>query len=347
MARVKQCIKKIVYKAYIVYCALTVRVLRKKYVLLLAPYHGNIGDHAIALAEKQYFEEKGLKLFEVRTKTFDGNEKLLASLLPQDVTVIVCGGGFLGALWPREEYRVRKIFDYYGKNRIIVFPQTVTFYDKTPEDIKFFEESRKIYSRNKQLTIFVRDERSFEYMHANMPEVNVKLVPDIVTILKYKNDENVKRNGIVYCFRRDLEKALSDDTKEKIKEYVERKYSGCKITNTDTVADYHISIAERKQEVDGKLALFAGSKLVITDRLHGMVMAAITDTPCIAFGNTNGKVKGVYAWIKNNSFIKYVDTFDQFKDALDGLDLDKAYKYCIDESLFTELNGEIGRSDGK
>ena len=68
-----------------------------------------------------------------------------------------------------------------------------------------------------------------------------------------------------------------------------------------------------------------------------MIMAAITNTPCIAFGNSNGKVKNVFYWIKDNEFVKYVDSMEQFKEALDSLDLNKEYKYHIDETLFYEL----------
>ena len=56
-----------------------------------------------------------------------------------------------------------------------------------------------------------------------------------------------------------------------------------------------------------KLDEFRKSKLVVTDRLHGMLFAAITGTPCIALGNSSGKVKGVYDWLTHLDYIQYVD----------------------------------------
>jgi len=44
---------------------------------------------------------------------------------------------------------------------------------------------------------------------------------------------------------------------------------------------------------------FSSSKLVVTDRLHGMVFAALAGTPCVVMGNCNYKVKGIYNWIEN------------------------------------------------
>ncbi len=347
LGKIKRRVFKVFRRVHVVLCTLYIRFAGVRNVLLLAPAHDNIGDHAIALAEMQYFRERGLKLFELSIKSFDGNEKLLAKLLPRKVNVIVHGGGFLGALWPREGYRIRKVFEFFKKKRIVVFPQTVTFYDKTEEDKAFFEESKRIYSSNKNITIFVRDERSYKFMKENMPEVDVRIVPDIVTILKAESTGTIARKNIIFCFRRDLEKALSDEMKAEIEACVKNKYSDCEIIHTDTVEKYHIGMSERSREVNKKLSLFAESKLVITDRLHGMVMSAITNTPCIAFSNTNGKVKGVYTWIKNNDYVKYVDTIDQFKEALDSLDLDKEYKYAIDNKLFAELDSVIGGINGK
>ena len=53
---------------------------------------------------------------------------------------------------------------------------------------------------------------------------------------------------------------------------------------------------------------FCGAELLITDRLHGMVFAALTGTPCIVFSNYNHKVKGTYEWIKYLPYIRYVET---------------------------------------
>ena len=73
----------------------------------------------------------------------------------------------------------------------------------------------------------------------------------------------------------------------------------------------------RKKEVKNKLEQFKKAKLIITDRLHGMIFATITATPCIAFGNSNGKVKNVYGWLKHNEYIKYVYIITNRKSELE------------------------------
>ena len=66
--------------------------------------------------------------------------------------------------------------------------------------------------------------------------------------------------------------------------------------------------------VKEKIQEFLGSKLVITDRLHGMIFAAITETPCIALSNYNHKVIGTYDWI---SYLPYISFADSIDDAIE------------------------------
>ncbi len=342
LGNIKGIMKIVIFNTYLFFCALYVRIFGIKYILFLAPFHENIGDHAIAISEKQFLKNRGIKPFEIHTKAFGYSNGSFAKLIPSSTTILVHGGGFMGTLWKHEEIRLRKVFEFFPNHKIVVFPQTVTFADKTAEDREFFEESKKYYSMGSNTTVFVREEKSFNFMKEKMPEINVKLVPDIVTRYKVE-DKKMNRNGIIFCFRRDNEKSLSDSMKNEILSTVKAKYGSEKITSTDTVIDHMVSKYTREKEVDMKLDQFRSSKLVITDRLHGMVLAAITNTPVIAFSNSNGKVKGVYNWIKGNEFVKYADSVEQFKEDIESLDLDKEYKYYIDETLFDELSKAVER----
>lgn len=43
----------------------------------------------------------------------------------------------------------------------------------------------------------------------------------------------------------------------------------------------------RKEALSDLFDQFRSLQLIVTDRLHGMIFAAITSTPCIVFGNFN------------------------------------------------------------
>ena len=53
------------------------------------------------------------------------------------------------------------------------------------------------------------------------------------------------------------------------------------------------------------------------DRLHGMIFAAITSTPCVAFDNVYGKVFAQYQWIRDLPYLEIAESPEQLSDKLD------------------------------
>jgi len=65
---------------------------------------------------------------------------------------------------------------------------------------------------------------------------------------------------------------------------------------------------------------------VLTDRLHGMVFAAITATPCIVIKSKSHKLQGCYKWIEHLEYVKFINEIpdiDVFCDNVVG----KSYQY--------------------
>ena len=95
----------------------------------------------------------------------------------------------------------------------------------------------------------------------------------------------------------------------------------------------------RKEIVEEKLNQFKKSEIVITDRLHGMIFATITGTPCIALSNYNYKVKGTYEWIKHLEYIKFTEDINEIPNLINELKLLKGSKY--DNSFIQEYYNSI------
>lgn len=318
----------------------SLKMMGKSVVLIDTPTHGNLGDHAIAMAEKQVIE--GLigknRFVEVTALSFERCEKYLVKLIPESSDILVQGGGFLGTIWISEELRFRKILKSFPKNRIIVFPQTITFDMDSEEGRRFFEESYQVYSEHKNLIIFVRDEKSYNFMKNYMPDVRCELVPDVVMALRV-NLSNFTRTGILMCMRSDIEKSLTDDMYKAMLDMAKCKYPTEIIQHTDTVIRRKILPSQRGYFVLNKLREISKAKLLITDRLHGMIFAALTGTPCIAVSNSNGKVKAVYKWIESLSYVRFIEDIEEFRQALEEIDLEIEYSYDYDllEKYFSKL----------
>ncbi len=204
-----------------------------------------------------------------------------------------------------QELRVRKIIETFPNNKIIILPQTI-FYGEDEESKKQFELSKKIYGKHKDLHIFAREEISYNIMKKAYKKNNIYLVPDIVL---YNNDrkESYERKGITFLIRSDKEKSISN---KEMKRIIDQAKKISDVNITDTIIQQKVMSKERKKVLEKKLKELSKSKLVITDRLHGMVFAKITRTPCIVLSNCNHKVKGVYNWVKDLPYIYYSENID-------------------------------------
>lgn len=283
-------------------------------VLLQTPLHGNLGDHAISLAENELLGELGIRFAEYPwTK---GSEKLFARFTPRDKLVLIHGGGFIGSLWPNEEERLENSLLAYKNHRVIVFPQTVYFDMSTPEGKAFFEASRSIYEAHPDLTIFVRERYSYAFMKEYIPEVKTFLVPDIVMLLQ-TDVKGKNRSGASICLRQDKERTLTDEERTRLIKLIQAEYSS--LHYTDTVLKDHVNMERREGAVQDKLEEFASSEIVVTDRLHGMIFAAITETPCIAVNSMSHKLRGCYEWIKSLDYIRFVEDFDMIPAVIQEL----------------------------
>ncbi|MEQ8154207.1 MAG: polysaccharide pyruvyl transferase family protein [Clostridiaceae bacterium] len=285
---------------------------RKQQVAILigSPEHGNIGDHAISLAEIEFLKEyyPGLHIVEITGQHFRKDTVGIMKRVKSNDIIFVTGGGFLGNLWMVEEGMVRKVIQVFPNNPIIIFPQTIYF--NSDETGKMEQKkSKEIYENHKNLCICLRDKKSYDFIKTEFNKVSKSLfTPDIVTYLNMSKPI-LKRNRVLLCFRTDKERVLSD---EQLKEIEQLLYSrNLSYTYTSTVVDYGIKITDRKSEIEKKINEFKESRIVITDRLHGMLFAAITGTPCIALDNLSGKVRGVYQWIKYLNYIKFVEDWGQ------------------------------------
>ncbi|WP_304309931.1 polysaccharide pyruvyl transferase family protein [Bifidobacterium tibiigranuli] len=79
------------------------------------------------------------------------------------------------------------------------------------------------------------------------------------------------------------------------------------IEPTSSQSNIRGAVQDREALVINKIREFQCAELIITDRLHGMVFAALAGTPCIAFNNTDHKVQGVYEWLSSLPYITFVE----------------------------------------
>ncbi|MGI6064156.1 glycosyltransferase [Blautia sp.] len=302
--------------------------------ILGAIEYENLGDQAIVMAQKDFIHSclPDYDIIEIREELFGHVRSELRSLIKRESILTIPGGGNMGDIWFDDEERRRDIIQDYPNNKIIVFPQTID-YSKIEKGEKSLEESIKLYNTHKNLVICAREQISFERMIKYYPKCKVVLTPDIVLSFQPKLCE--LRENVLVCLRNDKEKKTSPLLLDEIRDAA--NVANFQYRYTDTMASTRVFQKDRDSIVRDKLSEFASAKLVITDRLHGMIFAAITGTPCMVLPNGNHKVKGVYdMWLSECTFIQY-------REEVKAADIVQMYGSI--EQLETEFRFEMSQFD--
>ncbi len=270
--------------------------------LVLTPAHGNLGDHAIAMAEKNilldlnisYCEITGTQLEILRCHGF-------LNVLNRRI-IVINGGGNLGTLWFSAEKLFRKIIQDNPNSRIILMPNTF-YYEDTEWGRAELNNSIGIYNTHTDLHLFAREEISYNAMK-NIYR-NVELVPDMVLTLNY-GESPFPRQGCLLCLRSDLEKTMQPEQAQQLEDIV-RKHFGDLVEYTDMVVPHKVSIPDRENTVNTKIQQFQKAQVVVTDRLHAMIFCAISQTPCVVVYSKSHKVQGTYEWIRHLPYIRLAE----------------------------------------
>ncbi len=312
------------------------------YILLSTDY-SNLGDHAMTYTQKLKLTERYPESQVVEVLVGDTLKILnyLEKIIKGNDVITLKGGGNIGLEYFREELYRREIIKRFKDNRIIIFPQTIFFPDNKIGNMEF-SKTKENFMSNPNLFLFTRDEHSYNQLKVELSS-KIFLVPDTVLLLDdIKSD--LTRSGALTAMRSDVEGKYSIEQKSELTELLKKYYAEVKIS--DTTTEYPISIIERKNELQKIWDLFLSSEIVITDRLHGMIFAAITNTPCIVFNNYNHKLVGQYEWLRHLEYIKLVDfDIEKIEEIIrdikyNGIKINKRERYEEHyENIFSLIKG--------
>lgn len=300
--------------------------------LIDTPSHGNLGDHAIALAELNYFADyfPNYKTFEVCEDDFNTSILAIKKCIQPDDIIVLSGGGNLGEKYILDEKIRRKTISKIKNNRIIIFPQTMDFSNTIKGRIQRFV-TKLIYSSHKKLMICVREEKSMAEAQRVFKSSTVVLAPDIALYLKQSrfSIDNTKSN-IALFFRNDTERKLTQLETEALLNAINNKASefGLSILKSDTVVKHQVSPAQRDNELKVLFSAYSDANIVITDRLHGMILAAVSGTYCVVLPNSNHKIRGVYdRWLKDLEYVHFSESLDDAIHHISAIEKNMLHKY--------------------
>jgi pyruvyl transferase EpsO len=272
------------------------------------PVHGNIGDLLIMQGTLAFFRRHELKPdFITDCSAYDD------SAISPSQTIVFHGGGNFGDIYPKYQKLRERVVSNRLRNRIVILPQSLHFSSKAAR-----ESSSALFRRHPDLHICVRDMESLEV--AREFSDHVYLLPDMAHQLYPLPAGNAPRSGALIIRRSDTEghRWLMNDLGQAGKsvldtdwpQFVGRREYMIKMTRFllrtaarlgatkpayNLVANIWIPYANMLTA--DAVRLFQRNELIVTDRLHGHILASLINKRHVLIDNSYGKnSRYVKAW---------------------------------------------------
>lgn len=277
--------------------------VKKKKIFLMSLFEGvNLGDFAISEGEYKWIEKKfdDYELIKISNSDWLSVKDIMGEILSKDDYIFFSGGGNYGNMWRENDY-IFEISYTFPDNVKVILPNTLSY--KIDEEIEknIYYDMDKFF-RCPNLYIVFRDEKSYNIYKKRDEYNRVFYYPDMGLLLDYSSSQEINTGKVLLCLREDSEKKY--DIREDVEKLLDQLALPYEYTNT--CVEEYLYIEDGEKHLADYLNFYKQNNLVITDRLHGMIFAAITGIPCIAVDNINGKVGNVYKWIEQIDNIKYI-----------------------------------------
>lgn len=264
------------------------------------PTHSNLGDQAQLFCWLRLMEEwhPGYEIICVPTRyrSFETIRTIHKNLQKEDL-IYVHSGYLLFDPHPELPFILDIVRGFYDA-KITILPQTVNLVGEWYQHIV-----AQVFNSHPNLTLYCRDEVSFENARNLFLSVEKKLMPDVVTSLIGNAEfqySNSIRKGVMLCVRNDGEKLYSD---EQIDNLMSR-FIGVRVDKSDTTIKAPIWEWSNNREklIRSMLQRLAEYQVIITDRYHGTIFSQIVNTPVIVISSTDHKLSSGVKWFPKDQF---------------------------------------------
>lgn len=287
------------------------------------PDHFNVGDSAIWLGQARALREVGLTEQSVSTRRTYHPRALRA-----DGPIIIQGGGNFGGLYQtHHQLRLRVLGDFRGRP-VVQMPQSIEYADDDRRD-----ELRRAVDRHGATTLLVRDARSLERARADF-DCPVVLTPDAAFGLGALS-RSPGGVGVTVQARTDKEASgAAPAAGDHIFDWLDpgsdepRAAAGRRLARLGRVGRRSRLTAYRRRYARlahdlaeanlayGREALSSGA-LLVTDRLHGHVLACLLGQPHLVVNDRYGKIAAFHeTWTHRFRVGRLVPTWTEVEDAV-------------------------------
>jgi pyruvyl transferase EpsO len=268
----------------------------KNFIFVDMPVYGNIGDLLIMQGTFRFFENNRLKP-RIVAPIFAFDTKWIK---PDDV-IVFQGGGNFGDLYAGMQPLREKVAKEKPHNRIIVLPQTIHFSSE-----KAMQASIDIFRQHPDFHLCVRDEHSFvlakqftdnaylapDMAHHLYPVKSIPSIPHATLLLSRTDDEKSSSGADSRDFTTvtDWPKLVGKREKNFRLFYLAIRAfyrSGLGVLGNKLFATLWPRYAQTL--IQDAMKLFGRHEYIVTDRLHGHILACLMSKPHTVLDNSYGK----------------------------------------------------------
>jgi len=281
------------------------------------PNYPNVGDHLIWLGEKVLFKNRlGCNvLYECPLWQLDMHR---VTALPPETVLVMQGGGNFGDLYGHHHRLREAIIAAFPGRRTVIMPQTVHFVSR-----ERLEQSARCMMLHPDLHIMARDQDSLMTLRSQMGLSNCYLHIDsafalqpIVTSLLATITAEPECN-VVYLLRRDVEAAQTVTLAEGATRYDWAQMNDLTLFAVDTPNSKSIDQAREIfsgnfdarswRQLCAAVRLFSKGRRIVTDRLHGHILAIMMRKEHDLYDNSYGKNSAFYkTWTHASPLVTFV-----------------------------------------
>lgn len=261
----------------------------KKHILWIGafpPRHKNVGDHAQTVAVKRFFESEFPEYIVIRVdreqakKNWDAVSGLSKNFNSEDIVILHSSGDFGSQHYKGSNswhQRRREIVQMFNLSKVINLP-TTAIYGPSEKDQQLLEEDSAIFSVDR-FTLLLREQISLSYVNDNF-SCRTEFLPDFVFYLQRPKRET-KRKGALVILRSDSEAKMTGNEKMTLMELLKSEFD--KVEEIDILnSKFPVVISTEDNYIEYIQDLYEQYELVVTDRMHGMILSVTTNTPCLA-----------------------------------------------------------------
>ncbi|MDJ0392280.1 polysaccharide pyruvyl transferase family protein [Rhodococcus sp. G-MC3] len=276
--------------------------------LLDFPSHHNAGDSLIYAGQAAYLDQLKVGVDYV-SDLHTHSDALLRERLT-DRTIFLHGGGNFGDRWPAHQAFRERIVARFPNNKIVALPQGIDYAD--PDALA---KTAAMYAKHSDLTLMLREQRSYDIARANFPSNNVEYCPDMAFGAEIEKSVDGSAVDVVKLLRVDSEgldhgavdidySSVQYDWGVRGKDLalwqvitlptrIANNYPNTTRLLYPALARSYRQIAALNLRVAQRILNKA--PVVLTDRLHAAVLAAMMGKRVVAMDNANKKVSGIYS----------------------------------------------------